>query len=102
MIKKPHAEVGEETNWELECPGHRKVKAAMDHHPSMVHENQTDGCLPCQHGTSRNHQTRWRRKETGPPPPDLAPPLPGMLPPSAVANEGAQSSEIEGVPPRYM
>jgi hypothetical protein len=47
LIKKPRAEVREEKKRGVEFPGHNKVKAAIEIHPAMVCENQTDGCLPC-------------------------------------------------------
>jgi len=47
LIKKPRAEVREEKKRGVEFPGHNKVKAAIERHPAMVRENQTDGCLPC-------------------------------------------------------
>jgi len=68
LIKKPHAAVREEKKWGVGFPGHRKVKAAIERHPAMVYENQPDGCLPCQNGTSNNPGTHWRRKGTGTPP----------------------------------
>ena len=46
LIKKPCAEVDDETNRGVEFPGHQMVKAAMERHPAMVYKEQTDGCLP--------------------------------------------------------
>ena len=89
LIKKPRAEVREEKKRGVVFPGHKKVKAAIERHPAMLRQNQTAGCLPCQNGTAKNPQTRWRRKGTGAPPPnrrrqqtpeptpELTPPLPG-------------------------
>jgi len=93
-----------------ESPGHENVKAAMERHPAMLWENQTAGCLPCQNGTAQNPQTRWRRKDTGAPPPErLRQPTPELTPhpPEEPAvpssdNEAAHLSEIEGVPPGYV
>ena len=70
LIKKPLAEVREEKKRGVEFPGHNKVKAAIARHPAMLRQNQTPGCLPCQNGTAKNPQTRWRRKGTGAPPPN--------------------------------
>jgi len=61
LIKKPQAEVREEKKWGVGFPGDRNVKPAMDRHPAMLWENQTDGCLPCPNGTVQNPQTCWRR-----------------------------------------
>jgi len=69
LIKKPRAEVREEKKRGVEFPGHTKVKAAMERHPAMIYQNQSDGCFPCQNGTARNPQTRWKRKGMGAPPP---------------------------------
>ena len=60
-IKNPHAEVREEKKQGVEFPRHNKVKAAIERHPAMVRENQTDGCLPCHNGTAKHPQARWRR-----------------------------------------
>jgi len=56
LIKKPCAEVKEEKQLGVEFPWHRKVKAAIERHPAMVYENQSDGCRPCQNGTVKNPQ----------------------------------------------
>ena len=84
LIKKPRAEVREEKKRGVEFPGHKKVKAAIQRHPAMLRHNQTPGCLPCQNGTAKNPQTRWRRKGTGAPPPArrrVRTPEPTPLPP---------------------
>jgi SPX domain protein involved in polyphosphate accumulation len=57
LIKKPRAEVREEKKWGVQFPGHNKVKAAIERHLVMVHENQMDCCLPCQNGTAKNPET---------------------------------------------
>jgi len=110
LSKKPWAKVREEKKRGVEFPRHRNVKAAMERHPEMLRENQTDGCLPCHNGTGQNPQTRWRRKGTGAPPPEQLiqltpdpmphPPHAPLVPP--VINDEAHISEIEGVPPGYM
>jgi len=69
LIKKSRAGVREEKNRGDEFPGHRKVKAAMERHPTMIHQNHTDGWLPCQSSTGRNPLTCWRRKGKGAHPP---------------------------------
>jgi hypothetical protein len=82
----------------------------MERHPAILWENQTDGCLPCQHGTAHNPQTRWRSYGTGEPPPERLrepspepTPNPHKMPPvSPGNNEGVHSSEIKGVPPGHV
>jgi len=69
LTKKPRAEVREEKKRGVEFPGHKKVKAAMERPPAMIHQNDTDGCLSGQNCTARNPRTRWRRKGPGTPPP---------------------------------
>jgi hypothetical protein len=69
LIQKPPAEIREENKRGVEFHGHKMVKAAIQRHPAMLRHNQTSGCLPCQNGTAKNLQTRWRRKGTGAPPP---------------------------------
>jgi len=104
LIKKPCAEVREEKKWGVEFPGHKELKAAIERHPAMVDRNHTAGCLPCQNGTSKNPQTRWRRKVTGAPPPQPAAPPPERPPPPGMARappgvtDGYESYEIEGMP----
>ena len=71
LMKKPHAEVREERKLSVEFPEHTNVKAAIEWHPAIVHEYQTDGCLLYQNGTAINMQTHWRLKATGAPPPGL-------------------------------
>ena len=110
LIKKPRAEVQEEKKWGVEFPGHKKVKAVIQRHPAMFHQNQMCGCLPCQNCTAKNPQTRWRHKGTCTPPPDRrreqtpepTPPLPGT-PPGPTGNTSAfQPSQIINLPSRYM
>jgi len=109
LIKKPHAEVREEKKRGVEFPGHNKVKAAIQRHPAMLRQNQMSGCLPCQNGTAKNPQTRWRRKGTGAPPParrrvptpEPTPHPPGTppAPPTPTGDSsGAQPSEIVNLP----
>jgi len=69
LIKKLRAEVREEKKRGVESPGHKQVKAAIQRHPAMLRHNQMSGFFSCQNGTAKNPQTRWRRKETGEPPP---------------------------------
>jgi hypothetical protein len=71
------------------------------------------GCLPCQNGTTKNPQTRWRRKGTGAPPtnrrrqhtpeptPELTPPLPGTSPVATGDPSGTQHLEITNLLARY-
>ena len=57
LIKKLRTEVREEKKRGVECPGHKKVKAAIQRHPAMLRQNQTSSCLSCQTGTAKNPQT---------------------------------------------
>jgi len=112
LIKKSRAEVREERKRGVEFPGHKKVMAAMERHPAIIHQNHTDGCLPCQNGTARNPQTCWRRKGTGAQPPvrrrhltaDLTPSLPGTpsppgTPPASPGPiPGSQRSQTDNLP----
>jgi len=72
LIKKPRAEVREEKKRGVEIPGHKRVKAAIQRQLAMLSHNQTSGSLPCQNGTAKNPQTRWRCKGRGAPPPTNA------------------------------
>jgi hypothetical protein len=77
--------------------GHQKVKAAVERHPAMVYKNHTARCLPCQNGTAKIPETRWRPKETAAPPPDPVAPRPGMAPAPPGDAEGNECYEIEGM-----
>jgi len=112
FIKKPRAEVPEQKKRGVEFPGHNKVKAAIQRHPVMLRQNQSSGCPPCQNGTAKNPQTRWRRTATGAPPttrrrvrtPELTPHPPGMppAPPTITGNTArAEPSEIVNLPAGY-
>jgi len=101
-IKTPCAKVWEEKKRGVVFPGHNKVKAAIERHPAMVRENSTVSCLPCQNGTAKNPQTRWRRKGTSAPPARLAPPRPGTPPAPSDDSERTQRFETEGARPRYL
>ena len=109
LIQKPRAEVREEKKRGVEFPGHKKVKSAIQRHPAMLRPNRTSGCRPCQNGTAKNPQTRWRRKGSGLPPPDRrkertpepTPPLPGT-PPAPTGNTcEVLPSEIVNLPAGY-
>jgi len=108
LIKKPHAKAREEKKRGVEFPGHKKVKAAIKRHPAMVYRNLTAGCLPCQNGTPKTPQTRWRHKGTaGPPtepaaaPPQRSPP-PGTPPLPPGVTDRYVSCEIEGMPSKCV
>jgi hypothetical protein len=109
LFKKPRAEVREEKTRGVEFPGHKKVKAAIQRNPAMLRHIQTPGCLPCQNGTAKNLQTRWRRKGTGAPPParrrvqtqEPTRPPPGTPPTPTGNTSGAQPSEIVNLPAGY-
>jgi len=99
LIKKPRAEVREAKKRGVEFAGHNKLKAAIERHPAMVRENQTDGCLPCPNSTANNPQTRWRSKGQGAPPPRPVPPWPESPP---VPSDDKECSEMEGMPPAFL
>jgi len=110
LIKKPSAEVWEEKQRGVEFPRHRKVKAAIERHVAMLHQNQTDRCLRCQNGAARNMENGQRRRQTHAPPPDWhrqptpeqTPPLPAMPPAPPGDNEGAHHSQIGNLPPCFV
>jgi len=113
LIMKPRAKVQEEKKWGVQCPGHNKVKAAIERHPAIHRQNQTPRCLTCNNGTPKNPQTCWRRKGTGAPPPrrrrkqtpeptpEPTPSMPGTPPTSTGNTSGAQCLEIVNLPGRY-
>jgi hypothetical protein len=109
FIKKPRAEVRGEMKWGLEFPAPTEVQAAIQRHPAMLLQNQTSGCLPCQNGTAKNPQTRWRYKATGAPPPARCrkwisePTAPAAsTPPAPTGNtSGTQPAEIVNFPAGY-
>jgi len=102
LIKKPRTKVREAKKRSVVFPEHNKVKAAIERHPAMVHENQLDGGLSCQNATAKIPQTRWRRKGTGAPLQQPVPPQPRTPPAQSDDSERTQSSQTEGVPPRYV
>jgi len=102
LIKKPRAEVRDNKKQGVVFPGHNMVKAVIERHPAMVRENQLDGCLPCQNGTPKNPETRWRPKGMVPPPPRPAPLRPGTPPVLPDDSERTQCSKTEGVPLGYV
>ena len=109
LITKPRAEVRDDKKRGVEVPGHNKVKAAIQRHPAMLRHNQTPGCLPCQNGTAKNPQTRWKRKGRGAPPPagrrvrtpEPTPPPPSTPPAPTGNTSGAQPSQIINLPAGY-
>jgi len=109
LIKKSCGEVREVMKWGVEFPGHNQVKTAIKRRPAKLYQNQTSGCLPCQNGTAKNPQTRWRRNGTVAPPPDrhrertpeLTPPLPGMPPAPTGNTSTGQPSQIFHLTARY-
>jgi hypothetical protein len=70
LIKKSCANVWEEKKREVEIPGHKTLKAAVESHPAMLRQNHMARCLPCHNGTAKNPQTRCRYTGTGPPQPN--------------------------------
>jgi hypothetical protein len=93
----------------VEFPGHKKVNAAIQRHPVMLHQNHMSGCLPSQNASPNNPQTHWRRQRTGEPPPDRrgewtpesTPPLFSTLPSPTSHTDRAQHSEIVNLPVGY-
>jgi len=110
VIKKPHAAVLAEKKWGVGFPRNGHVKAVKVGCLAMVHEKWMDSSLPCQKGTTENMQTHWRCKCTGAllpdwcrhPTPEPATPTPRMPPVPPCYHEGAHSSQIQGVPCRYV
>ena len=110
LSMEPRAKVREEKKWGVGFPGHKKVKAAIQRNPAMLRQNQTSGYLPCQNGTAKNLQTRWRCQGTGAPLPDRrreqtpepTPPPPGMPPAPPGNTSGVQPSGIVNLPAGYM
>jgi len=94
-IKNALTTVREEKKWWVQSHGHLNVTSAMERHLAIIRENHTHSCLPSKDGIAKNPQSCWGQKDTGAPPPKWAPPAP------AGDNEGAQRSEMEGLPPRY-
>jgi len=109
LTKKQRAEVRKEKKRGVEFPGNNKVKAAIKRHPAMLRQNQMSGCLPCQNGTAKNPQIRWKYKATGAPPParcgeptPVPTPPPSGTPPAPTGNTSrAQPSEIVNLPASY-
>jgi hypothetical protein len=60
LFKTPCAQVREEEKQAVVFPGHEMVKPAIERHPVMICQNQTDRCLPCQNGTAKNPQSHRR------------------------------------------
>ena len=70
----------------------------------MLHQNQTAGCRPCQHGRAENPQTRWRRNGTGARPPrklEATPPLPKTQSAPTGSSSGAHRTQIVNLPAGY-
>jgi len=99
LIKKPWAKYQAERMQGVVFPGHDKVRAAIERHLAMDHENRTDGFHPCQDGTAINQQTRSRCKCMGASPPQGAPPGPRTPP---APSDHAESSKTENLPPGFI
>ena len=69
LMKKTCAEVQGEKMQGVDFLGYRAVMAAIERHPGMHQQNQTNRCLHCQHGTVQNPHTHWSRKGMGAPQP---------------------------------
>jgi hypothetical protein len=62
QIKKPRAEIPEDTKQGIEFLGHKNVEALIDRHLAMLYPNHTARCLPGHNGNAKNPQTLWGRK----------------------------------------
>jgi len=110
VIKIPQAKVREQKKLGDEFPGNKYLNASKLRYPAVLREHQHAGCLPGQNGTVLDSQTRWRHQGLCAPPPhrvrqptpDTTPRPPGTPSLPTGDNEGAPSSEIEGVPPGYV
>jgi hypothetical protein len=106
LFTQAWANVSGEKKRGIEFPGHEKVRAAMERHPAMIHQNYMDGSLPCQNGTVSNPQTCWRYKSTGSPPPvqlrhrtpDPTPSPLGTPPAPPGPIQGIQRSQTNNLP----
>ena len=109
LIKKHCVKVREEKKRSVELPGHKMLKAVIERHPAMLHQNKMVRFLSCQNGTTQNPQTRWRRKGTAAPPPngcrqptpEPTPPLPSKPPAPTSHTPGPQHSQIVNLPAGY-
>jgi len=70
LIRKPPTKVQKEKKRGVEFAGHRMLKAGMERHLAMLHQNHTDRSLPCQNVTTKNPQTRRGLKGMDAPPTD--------------------------------
>jgi hypothetical protein len=68
LTNKPCTDVREEQKRGVVFPWHIIVKAAIERHPVMVRENQTDHCLSGHYGTAKHPLTHWRLKGMAAPP----------------------------------
>jgi hypothetical protein len=113
QINNPRAEVQAENKWTVDFAGHNQVKAVIEKHPAICHRNHTAGCLPCQNGTAKNPQTRWRQNVTGvsppsrrrqptpQPTPEGTPALPGSPPTPTGNTSRVEYSHIIHLPVGY-
>jgi len=110
LIKNPCAKFREEKKWGAQFTGHTMLKAATERHLAMLRQNRMNGSLPSPNATAKNPQTEWRHNGTGLHPParhrqataQPTPSLPGMPPVPPGANETAQCSQIDNLPPGYV
>jgi hypothetical protein len=64
-INTPRAEVREQQKLCVVFPRYKKVKVAIERHPEIIGENQTDGYLLCQNSSLKYLQSRWTDKCAG-------------------------------------
>lgn len=82
----------------------------MDTHRAMFRAYGLDACLPWANGTAQNLQTYWLYMVTCAPPPNRlryliphrSPPLARLPPVGIGVNDGADASEIAGVPSGFV
>ena len=65
LANKPHTKFREVQNWSVEFAGNQRLKAAMERHPAMLHQNNMNRFLPRQQVTAKNHQSYWRCNSAG-------------------------------------
>jgi len=95
---------------QVEFSGHNERKVVIQGQPDVFHQNQPNGCLPCQNDIKMDPHTSWWIKDIGAAGPEaLAQPTPkqmSALPEFPTAppgdNHGAQSSHPETLPAIYV
>jgi len=110
LIKKPRAEIREENKQGVEFPGHKKVKAAIQRHPAMLHQNQTPAAFLakmapqriCRHAGDAQEQLHLHPADPDSRLQSQLHHCPAWHPPPAGNTSGAQSFQIVNLPVGYM